>query len=264
MSKIGILEEIKKAGISDVGFCAFEQVAPFLLDCRARRRLPERAKTVICCIFPYKVHQHPPRDISRYAAVPDYHGICLPMLQSAAAALAARFPQNRFEPFCDNSPVPEVYAAACAGLGVRGDNGLLITPRFGSFVFLGEIVTDLEIPCENRFARCPGCGKCAAACPRGGLDCLSAVTQKKGELSVSERAALRENRLLWGCDRCAEVCPLNRTAACTGLDVFRAGYRDTYTENEDITGRAYAWRGEACIRRNYANLHPKPDGGEQK
>lgn len=250
-----IFEILSAAGIEGFGFCKFSLISDYLLKCRALGRIPENAKTVISCVFPYKVEENPPSDISRYAAVPDYHRVCLPILERAAAMLSARFPDNRFEPFCDNSPIPEVAAACCAGLGIRGDNGLLITEKYGSFVFLGEIVTDIEVDCENRFSRCSGCGRCAAACPKGDLPCLSGVTQKKGGLSAEEAAALKKNRLLWGCDICAEVCPLNKNADTTRIPAFLSGYRPRYTKGEDITGRAYEWRGEKCILRNYENLN---------
>ena len=248
-----VFEIIKKSGISDAGFCTFDEVSGRLLECRAKQRIPKDAKTVICCIFPYKVKNSPPQFISRYAAVPDYHSVCMEFLNTAVRLLCEKFPQNKFEAFVDNSPIPEVFAAATAGLGVKGKNGLLITEKYGSFVFLGEIVTDLKLDCNSRFSECINCGKCLAACPKEDV-CLSAVTQKKGELTIEESRLLLENRLLWGCDICAEVCPLNKGAQITDSPECLEGYRDCYTENEDITGRAYAWRGEKCIRRNYENL----------
>lgn len=248
-----VFEIIKKSGITDAGFCAFDEVSEKLLECRAKQRIPQNAKTVICCIFPYKVKNSTPKFISRYAAVPDYHSVCMDYLNRAVKELKNKFPQNNFEAFVDNSPIPEVYAAATAGLGLRGKNGLLITKNYGSYVFLGEIVTDLELECKNSFSECCACGRCKTACPKEEV-CLSAVTQKKGELTIEESRLLFENKLLWGCDICAEVCPLNETAKITDIPEFLKGYRDCYTENENITGRAYAWRGEKCIRRNYENL----------
>lgn len=250
-----ILDIIKESGIIDAGFCAFDEVSQRLLECRAKQRIPQGAKTVICCIFPYKVSEKKPVFLSRYAAVPDYHTVCGGYLERAAEKLRKQFPENRFEVFIDNSPIPEVFAAATAGLGVKGKNGLLITKEYGSFVFLGEIVTDMYIETQNLFGVCCGCGKCLQNCPKAVAGvCLSALSQKKGELSPQESRILRDNGILWGCDICAESCPENIGAKITPIPEFKENYRDFFRENEDMTDRAYIWRGKGVILRNFANL----------
>ncbi len=252
-----ILEIINKNGIRDAGFCAFDLVKERLLPCRALRRLPENAKTVILLLFPYKVRDAHPENICRYASVPDYHDITQKYLSNITDDLKKEFPDYKFESFADNSPIPEVSAAAAAGLGVYGENGLLINKTYGSWCFICEIVTDLEIPAENHFKRCPVCGNCKKACPRGDLEgkCLSAVTQQKKELNFAEKAALKKYNTVWGCDICAEVCPLNKNAANTYIPEFISGYRDRYEYGEDISGRAYEWRGEKVIKRNYEIIY---------
>lgn len=247
-----IKEIFSRCGIRDIAFCDFCWIKECLIECRAKARLPQGAKTVIMCIFPYKVCEEPPKNISRYAAVPDYHTVCGEMLQNATEELRKAFPQNKFEYFIDNSPIPEVFAAAAAGLGVKGDNGLLITQKHGSYVFLGEVVCDLEIECENLYAECSHCGKCKTACPVN-CDkrlCLSALSQKKGELNEAEQKALIENKILWGCDICAECCPHNKNAQTTYIKEFHKGYRDRYQLGEDNNDRAYNWR-KGAIERNY-------------
>jgi epoxyqueuosine reductase len=234
------------------GFCPFSAVSKHLLDCRAKQRLPEASKTVICFAFPYKVKDEAPKNISRYAAVPDYHGICIEKLEKVAAELKKAYPEHEFACFADNSPIPEVYASAAAGLGVRGKNGLLITEKYGSFVFLGEIVTDLPVSCGEKVSECEDCGLCLGACPVG-LDkerCLSAVTQKKATLTEQEQNLIKQNGTVWGCDACQNACPHNSAAKITDIPEFLEGYRDSYLPHEDITGRAYAWRGEKVILRN--------------
>ncbi len=244
---------LRESGIECFGFCAFSRVQKYLIDCRAKSRLPENAQTVIMCAFPYRVHEGKPRNISRYAAVPDYHLICKNYVNQATEKLTAAFPENQFVWFQDNSPIPEVHTAASAGLGVVGDNGLLITPQYGSWVFLGEWVTDLKIDAPDRYATCPHCGACKIACPKTDT-CLSAVTQKKGELTAEERTLLKENGLIWGCDICAEVCPLNAEKQIAPLPEFAADYRDGFSPEESIDGRAYAWRGNDPVLRNARNL----------
>ena len=247
-----IKEIASKSGIRDIGFCNFEQIKPYLLDCRAKQRLPKNSKTVILFLFPYKVKEERPDKISRYATVPDYHKVCGKYLKKIKDNLKEEFPENEFEFFLDNSPVPEVYAAACAGLGVKGENGLLISPKWGSWCFIGEIVTDLEIRCENRFKKCSLCGDCKKACPTGDLEvkCLSALSQQKKDLKTREKDLLKHNNIIWGCDLCAESCPLNKNAELTYIKEFISGYRNSFVSGEDITGRAYEWRGEKTVLRN--------------
>ena len=229
-----------------------------LIECAQKRRIPNGAKTVMVCFLPYKVKEEPPKNISRYTAVPDYHRIFGEKLENAAKKLREYYVNQTFEPFIDNSPVPEVYAASLSGLGAIGDNGLLITKKYGSFVFLGEIITDLEIETKDEVSTCLHCGLCKTACPKcEDLDCISKVTQKKKELTPSEKSAIIEHHTVWGCDLCAEICPMNKGAECTYVDEFIAGYRDEYRLGEDITGRAYEWRGEAVIKRNASLEDPR-------
>ncbi len=243
------------------GFCPFSAVAERLIDCRAKSRLPKAPKTVICFAFPYKVRDEAPKNISRYAAVPDYHEVCGEQLEMLAEMLKEKYPQNEFCAFADNSPIPEVYAAARAGLGAVGKNGLLITERFGSFVFLGEIVTNMEIAAEEKEIKgCLDCGACKRACPSSlsKQTCLSAITQQKRELTEEQKKLILENGSVWGCDICQNVCPMNKGAEKTKCETFINGYRDSYCPQEDIAGRVYAWRGEGVILRNALMLDDIP------
>lgn len=247
-----IIEIAKKCGIKDIGFCEFSAIEDNLLECRAKGRIPENAKTVILFLFPYKVRKEKPDRISRYAAVPDYHKVCGKYLEKIKQELEKEFKNAKFEAFIDNSPIPEVYAAATAGLGVKGENGLLINEKWGSWCFIGEIVTTLDIKCEKNFKKCSLCGDCKRDCPSGLQRdlCLSALSQQKKELSEEEKALLLQNNIIWGCDICAEICPLNKNSNITYIKEFIEDYRDSYTLGEDISGRAYEWRGEKTVSRN--------------
>lgn len=251
--KVQILEILKKSGILDASFCAYIPLLPYLIDCRAKSRIPKNAKTVLPCIFPYKVREEKPKNISRYAAVPDYHGVLSEYLDSAVKNLQISFPNNEFVYFVDNSPIPEVMAGCVSGLGVKGDNGLLINEKYGSYIFIGEIVTDLEIDCENKYKECIHCGKCKESCPKNdGIDCLSAVTQKKKDLTEKEIFEIKKYNSIWGCDICSEVCPLNQNKKLTYIKEFISGYKDSYSDGDEISGRAFAWRGENVIKRNFS------------
>ncbi len=261
----------RELALTETGSCAFERVAGHLLPCRAMARLPDDARTVLVALFPYRfADEGQPRNLSRYACVPDYHDAAGAVLRTAAERMAAALPY-RFESFLDNSPIPEVRAAVGAGLGVRGDNGLLLNPTFGSYVFIGCIVTDAPLPTYAGESRgCRHCGACAAACPASCVGmtgkerrrrCLSDVTQRKGELTAEEIALMRRGGLVWGCDRCQEVCPYNRQAAVRPHPCFTA-YAPYLTADDleaphALKGKAYGWRGEAVVRRNLEILEDK-------
>ena len=252
------------------GVCGYEDIACSLLPCRAVSRLPQGAKSVIVSIFPYYLGKaaYSGLNISKYAAVPDYHTVVAARLERACAALQSEYPDEKFAAFTDNSPLPEVYAAYLAGLGVIGKNGLLITPDFGSYVFIGEIVTTLALKASSPAeGGCSACGKCTARCPAGALNggfykekCLSAITQKKSTLTSEEERLIRLNACAWGCDECQNACPMNAHAAVTDIEEFIAGARPCVNAGDSVQGRAYAWRGKDIIERNLALL--QTDGKE--
>lgn len=247
------MNELKDVLNLPFGVCDFALVQEHLINCRKKSEIPENAKSIILFTFPYKVCEDKPKNISRYAAVDDYHPIIEKKLNEYVLLLSQKFPENIFVPFVDNSPVPEVFSAAAAGLGVVGENGLLITEEYGSFVFIGEIVTDMYIPAENKAGACLNCGLCKKACPVGlnKENCLSAVTQKKKPLCENEERLIRENGSVWGCDICAEVCPLNKNKKLSNIEEFINSYRDSFAVDEDGTNRPYLWRGKDVILRNH-------------
>ncbi len=245
-------------------------VRPYLLE---RAGIGEGGTALLLAI-PYLMHEDAAakgRNLSLYAVPRDYHGYVRELEASLLPKLQEAYPGHRFALFADHSPIEEVPAAARAGLGVVGENGLLITPAYGSFVFLAEVITDADYasvtgaPAPDFPAvppRCEGCGACTAACPReaGGV-CLSALTQKKGVLSPDEEAILREHPLVWGCDTCQLVCPHNRAALegkCdTPIPYFREGRLAAVTAesvvamtDDTFATRAFSWRGRGVILRN--------------
>lgn len=247
------------------GTCPFDKIKNELIGCRAVNRLPENAKTVIVACFPYLLDEESYRNIniSKYAVVADYHEVALNRLNSAIKKLRELYPEHDFAAFADNSPVPEVKAACAAGLGVRGMNTLLITQKYGSYVFIGEIVTSLELECtEFKEELCIGCKKCIKACPSGAISetgfdkstCLSEITQKKGVLSEKEERLMKECGCVWGCDICQDVCPMNKSAAKTDIKEFTSSPAACISSGCSLEGRAYEWRGRKVIERNIS-LH---------
>jgi len=274
--KANIINEIMNCcGMPFFGVAPFDALASSLIQCGAKRRLPAAAKSVITAVFPYYC-PCPSGEISRYARAKDYHIVAGEKLNNAAAMLREKFSEYKFEPFCDASPIPEVTAARLAGLGDIGCNGLLITPRFGSFVFIGEIVTNLELPeCENPGGACNACGRCVMSCPAGaisplGIDrerCVSNLTQKKGELSQAQRTLITKADTIWGCDICQNACPKNRGIETTYIAEFKNNIistisgKDIDDENfeQNNSSRAFMWRGKEVLKRNLGILHGTPD-----
>jgi len=239
-------------------------VCEYPRDLPPSARLPEGARRVIAAAFPYRLPEeyYAGRNVSRYAVPRDYHAVCGERLERACALLREVWPGEEFVWFCDNSPLREVELARRAGLGARGRHGLLITKEYGTWVFLGEIVTTAALPVSESaplLNPCEGCAApCAAACPTGALGtsgfdaqkCLSAATQRKGGLSPEEEELLRRAQSAWGCDLCQEACLANQNACIAPLSEFLVDIMAHVTPETPIAGRAYAWRGDGVIRRN--------------
>lgn len=206
-------------------------------------------------------------NLSNYASSLDYHLIISDISYGLEKTLREEFPDAKIKGYGDHSPINERHAALISGLGIAGDNGLIINERYGSYVFIGDILTDIEpqligaaepLPIRT----CEKCGMCRSACPTGilcgeGSECLSSITQRKGELSEEEKRLMRENNTLWGCDICQRVCPHNLEPEHTPVEFF---YRDRIPEltsemldnmsDEDFKMRAFAWRKRKTVERN--------------
>ena len=227
-------------------------------------------KTVLVAAFPYYAGERE-GNLSLYARGLDYHTVVTSRLNTICNFLSEKYENSRFLPGADNSPLPERQAAWRCGVGLRGKNGLVIVPPYGSYVFLGTILTDaeLDLPEHTPAPDCIGCGKCLSACPGGALGergvevsrCLSELTQKKGALTAEEASLLKAHPLIWGCDRCQQVCPYNSAPALSPLPEFREGLVDSLApaDLEGLTNRtfrakygdrSFAWRGPAPLRRN--------------
>ena len=261
-----LLNFLQKKNIDLVGvlpLSACRVIRPYLLE-----RANISSGTVFMMAVPYftPACEDKSRNISAYAVSRDYHLFFEELFGELLPYLAKKFPNNRFAAFADHSPISELHAAVRAGLGVIGKNGLLLTEKYGSYVFLGEIITDLEIPCEVQAVKlCENCGACANSCPAIVSEkslCLSALSQKKGTLTKEEQALLCATNTVWGCDRCQECCPYNQRAKRRGTIYTSIPFfhKDTIPspcvediENmpeEEFAKRAYSWRGRETILRN--------------
>ena len=156
------------------GGVAFRRLLPFL-STGAREKvetLCPAPETVLVAAFPYYAGERP-GNLSLYARGEDYHRVVTRRLNTVCDALRRKYPGESFVPAADNSPLPEREAAWLAGIGLRGKNGLLILPPYGTYVFLGTILTGaaLDVPERPAAPDCPGCGACRAACPLLFSDC---------------------------------------------------------------------------------------------
>jgi epoxyqueuosine reductase len=165
--------------------------------------------------------------IASYARAADYHTTIKSMLRAAAAKLEEQYGAFGWRAFTDSAPVLEKRAAAEAGLGWIGRNTLLVSPRFGSFVLLGELIIDCEVDVYDTplaGAGCGNCSRCTDACPNNaltseGIDtrkCIACMTIEKGDTPDSAST----HGWLFGCDECQSVCPHNASAPMYSNPLF--------------------------------------------
>jgi epoxyqueuosine reductase len=205
----------------------------YLVRHRAKKRsiqtlLPE-AKSALVCILPFagpKEATPPPKlqepmgKIARYAQGSDYHDVLAQKLAILAAELDHMTqPQHPSRAFVDSGPVNERALAAAAGLGWIGKNSMLIHPKWGSWFWIGEIITQAQMVADAPLAdHCGKCRKCIDACPTQAIltdkraidatKCISYLSiEKRGPIEPS----LQNDWQGWlvGCDICQEVCPWN-------------------------------------------------------
>jgi epoxyqueuosine reductase len=194
-------------------------------------RLWPEARTAIVCGLNYGPDQDPLpelelRDrgyISVYARHRDYHDVLKGRLKELAGWIATRF-AAQVKVFVDTAPLLEKPLAQQAGIGWQGKHTNLVSRGYGSWLFLGQILTDLDLPAdEPERDHCGSCGRCLDICPTDAfptpyrLDarrCISYLTiEHKGPIPRSLRAAMG-NRI-YGCDDCLAVCPWNKYAQAT-------------------------------------------------
>jgi len=213
--------------------------------------------------------------VARFARGTDYHKALEFRMERLAERLRGEFGGFQYRICVDTGPINDRACAYAAGLGSFGKNTCLTTPEYGSWIVLGELVTDLELePDEARELEvCGDCRLCVEACPTGALRgdftidrsrCLSGVTQRK-KTPTPELAARLGNRI-YGCDTCQEVCPLNAGVKVTDIPEFLAenavgAYPDsamlaemTDEDFERLFGdTTMKWVGREVIARNARN-----------
>ena len=190
------------------------------------------AKSVMVCAINYNSKQPYSVDcddksrgwISRYAwSRQDYHDVVLRRLRVLESQIKEGAGSDEFRSwsYVDTGPIVERVLAKYAGIGWQGKNTCIINQEIGSWLFLGVILTSLELtPDMPAPDRCGSCTRCLDACPTDAflgpykLDatrCISYLTiEKRGEIPAELRAGMGNH--LFGCDICQDVCPWNREA----------------------------------------------------
>jgi epoxyqueuosine reductase len=162
--------------------------------------------------------------VARYALGRDYHHVLGRRLQKLGRALRARGICSRYRAVVDAAPVLEREWAIRGAVGFRGKNTLLLHPRHGPWVLLGELLLDADMPAwappPDRTADCGSCTRCLDACPTRAFDaaylldprrCISYLTiEARGPIPPALRPALGD--WVFGCDVCLEVCPFGAHA----------------------------------------------------
>lgn len=199
----------------------------------------------------------------------DYHVIMRRKLEKLKQYILTVRPEAKMKLMVDKEEILEKAIAAKAGLGWLGRNTLLVTPEFGSWVVLGEIITDVPFPADQTLeGGCGSCRACVAACPTAALDddininldrCLAAVTLSRSLPDPEVRSQMGQT--LYGCDVCQSVCPHNKRQPAYDADFAYTGDQafPPLARVLDLTNREFkesfghtsgAWRGRTPIQRN--------------
>lgn len=181
------------------------------------------AQSVIMAALPYRLEESSTAPgeyfIARYGRTRDYHKVVTARLKRVVALIAAEVPGAVSRVFSDTSSVTEKEWAVRAGIGWRGKHSVIINEKLGSFFFLGGIVTTVPLVYNGAPApdRCGTCRRCIDACPTRAIcpdrtidarRCLSYMTIESRD-EVPEWVGGRIENIIYGCDRCQEVCPWN-------------------------------------------------------
>lgn len=208
--------------------------------------------------------------MARTAWGDDYHTVLRDRLAKLGQWLRERVPDVRVESMVDTGALSDRAVAERAGIGFSAKNCMIISPKLGSWIYLGEMITNLPLPPDVPVTEgCGTCTKCLDACPTGALvgpgqldskRCVSFVTQTKG--MVSDELMRKIGNRLYGCDTCQIVCPINRHKNWTHqpelqpdvelakpllVPLLTIGNREF---KEKYGSTSSAWRGKKPIQRN--------------
>ncbi|HEX8847717.1 MAG TPA: tRNA epoxyqueuosine(34) reductase QueG [Pyrinomonadaceae bacterium] len=190
-----------------------------------RLHFPSARSVIVVALNYYTPHAHTEDlatgKISRYAWGDDYHQVVGDKLRSLLAWIKEQWPEAEGKPCVDIQPLMDKAWAARAGLGWIGKHSNLITREHGSWVFIGELLLNLELEEDTELVEdhCGSCTLCLDACPTDAITepyvvdsnrCISYATIELRAPSIPDEVARHLEGWLYGCDICQDVCPWNR------------------------------------------------------
>mgnify|MGYP001720360015 FL=1 len=202
----------------------------------------------------------------------DYHFILSRRMEALIEYIKSEVNQEdiAFKPMVDTGELIDVRVAERAGIGFVGKNGLLVTKEFGSYVYLGELITNIEFPVDAPVDYgCGDCTRCVDFCPTNALlgngkmnaqRCLSYQTQTKGFMPKEYRKKI--GHVIYGCDICQQVCPYNKGKDFHLHPEMEPSVEETHPllkplvtiSNKEFKERfgkmAGSWRGKKPLQRN--------------
>ncbi|MCJ7688135.1 MAG: tRNA epoxyqueuosine(34) reductase QueG [Clostridiaceae bacterium] len=290
--KSEIIEFCRKQGLDTIGFSEcriYHELNPYFekrkklglenqfeqhsIDKRINPFLyMKEGKTIISIVFPYLYNSDYNKSVhfSKYTLGRDYHVVTAEYMNKICKFIESI--GGKAMSFVDSNDLPERYIAWSSGVGFIGKNNMLITEKYGSYVFLGEIITDLIIePDKAVTQKCGTCNRCLTACPTNSIVegplginnnsniCLAYITQKK---DIEDCWFEKLNGRLFGCDTCQEACPFNKEIVfsalsefkpyehmkCNNLKALTAIDNKEFKEKYKIT--SCGWRGKNILKRN--------------
>lgn len=275
-------------GLDTIGFCTcrvFEELKPLFEERRLKgienefeekdieKRINpflkmDEGKTIISIAFPYlhDLDEASKVYFSKYTWGQDYHSVVGNYLKRICGFIESLGGKAIY--FVDSNELPERYIAYLCGIGFKGKNNMIITEKHGSYVFLGEIITNLEIePDKPLEQKCGDCDLCLNICPTKAINkkgscpnvCLSYITQKK---EIEDKWFKRLEGRMFGCDSCQDICPFNKGVKLAVLKEFQPyeymknisleelSNIDNKTFKEKYSLTSCGWRGKNIIQRN--------------